>query len=178
MVFGVSFVTVCTWTHHGGCTRTSTSKSPPTTFTPQWSCSWRHAESQYTVTLCGSWLTLDYTRKSLFHFIPALSPVHEVNMTFRRLKKVNSSSRPESGPNSQENDTYFPSSKSDSCRTVDVQTNSSDVYNYKTLAYSGGTLPRSFKKVSFHHTVFISWNKSWMKLKMYPGIFRLFRAIF
>lgn len=98
------------------------------------------------MTLCGSWLTLDYTRKSLFHFIPALSPVHEVNMTFRRLKKVNSSSRPESGPNSQENDIYFPSSKSDSCRTVDVQTNSSDVYNYKTLAYSGGTLPRSFKK--------------------------------
>ncbi|XP_022062071.2 general receptor for phosphoinositides 1-associated scaffold protein [Acanthochromis polyacanthus] len=66
-------------------------------------------------------------------------------MTFRRLKKVNSSG-PDSGPASQDNDIYFPSSKSDSCRTVDLPTNSSEVYNYKTLAYSGGTLPRNFKK--------------------------------
>ncbi|XP_034392583.1 general receptor for phosphoinositides 1-associated scaffold protein [Cyclopterus lumpus] len=66
-------------------------------------------------------------------------------MTFRRLKKVNSSG-PESGPASQDNDIYFPSSKSDSCRTVDLARNSSEVYNYKTLAYSGGTLPRNFKK--------------------------------
>ncbi|XP_029995788.1 general receptor for phosphoinositides 1-associated scaffold protein [Sphaeramia orbicularis] len=66
-------------------------------------------------------------------------------MTFRRLKKVNSSG-PESGPTNQDNDIYFPSSKSDSCRTVDLNTNSSEVYNYKTLAYSGGTLPRNFKK--------------------------------
>ncbi|XP_059189444.1 general receptor for phosphoinositides 1-associated scaffold protein [Centropristis striata] len=65
-------------------------------------------------------------------------------MTFRRLKKVNSSG-PESGPASQD-DIYFPSSKSDSCRTVDLPTNSSEVYNYKTLAYSGGTLPRNLKK--------------------------------
>uniref|UniRef100_A0A3B4XPM7 Trafficking regulator and scaffold protein tamalin n=1 Tax=Seriola lalandi dorsalis TaxID=1841481 RepID=A0A3B4XPM7_SERLL len=66
-------------------------------------------------------------------------------MTFRRLKKVNSSG-PETGPASQDNDVYFPSSKSDSCRTMDLPTNSSEVYNYKTLAYSGGTLPRNFKK--------------------------------
>lgn len=66
-------------------------------------------------------------------------------MTFRRLKKVNSSG-PESGPASQDNDIYFPSSKSDSCRTVELPTRSSEVYNYKTLAYSGGTLPRNFKK--------------------------------
>ncbi|XP_040906597.1 general receptor for phosphoinositides 1-associated scaffold protein [Toxotes jaculatrix] len=66
-------------------------------------------------------------------------------MTFRRLKKVNSSG-PETGPASQDNDIYFPSSKSDSCRTMDLPTNSSEVYNYKTLAYSGGTLPRNFKK--------------------------------
>ncbi|XP_072223502.1 general receptor for phosphoinositides 1-associated scaffold protein [Leuresthes tenuis] len=65
-------------------------------------------------------------------------------MTFRRLKKVNSSG-PASGTASQD-DIYFPSSKSDSCRTVDLPTNSSEVYNYKTLAYSGGTLPRNFKK--------------------------------
>ncbi|CAL1606455.1 unnamed protein product [Knipowitschia caucasica] len=64
-------------------------------------------------------------------------------MTFRRLKKVNSNS----GGNSQENDIYFPSSKSDSCRTsLDLQAKPTDVYNYKTLAYSGGTLPRNFKK--------------------------------
>uniref|UniRef100_A0A3B4BK44 PDZ domain-containing protein n=1 Tax=Periophthalmus magnuspinnatus TaxID=409849 RepID=A0A3B4BK44_9GOBI len=70
------------------------------------------------------------------------------NMTFRRVKKVNSSG-PDSGGNTQENDIYFPSSKSDSCRTsMDLQTKPSDVYNYKTLAYSGGTLPRNFKKVS------------------------------
>ncbi|TNN57233.1 General receptor for phosphoinositides 1-associated scaffold protein [Liparis tanakae] len=66
-------------------------------------------------------------------------------MTFRRLKKVNSSG-PESGTASQDNDIYFPSSKSDSCRTVDLPRNSSDVYNYKTLAYSGGTLPRNCRK--------------------------------
>ncbi|KAM7411356.1 hypothetical protein PAMA_021379 [Pampus argenteus] len=66
-------------------------------------------------------------------------------MTFRRLKKVNSSG-PESGPTSQDNDIYFSSSKSDSCRTMDPSRNSSEVYNYKTLAYSGGTLPRNYKK--------------------------------
>ncbi|KAM3872616.1 general receptor for phosphoinositides 1-associated scaffold protein [Diretmus argenteus] len=67
-------------------------------------------------------------------------------MTFRRLKKVNSND-PESGPSSQDNnDIYFPSSKSDSCRTVDLPSNSSEVYNYKTLAYSGGTLPRNLKR--------------------------------
>ncbi|XP_028266759.1 general receptor for phosphoinositides 1-associated scaffold protein [Parambassis ranga] len=66
-------------------------------------------------------------------------------MTFRRLKKVNSSG-PETGPASQDHDIYFPSSKSDSCRTAHLPANSSEVYNYKTLAYSGGTLPRNFKK--------------------------------
>ncbi|KAF7669040.1 hypothetical protein LDENG_00254590 [Lucifuga dentata] len=66
-------------------------------------------------------------------------------MTFRRLKKVNSSG-PDSGATSPENDIYFPSSKSDSCRTVELPTNASEVYNYKTLAYSGGTLPRNLKK--------------------------------
>lgn len=71
---------------------------------------------------------------------------YELIMTFRRLKKVNSSG-PDSGPSSQDNDIYFPSSKSDSCRTMDSPSNSSEVYNYKTLAYSGGTLPRNFKKV-------------------------------
>lgn len=73
--------------------------------------------------------------------------LYELNMTFRRLKKVNSS-EPESGTASQDSDIYFPSSKSDSCRTVVLPTNSSEVYNHKTLAYSGGTLPRNFKKVN------------------------------
>lgn len=67
-------------------------------------------------------------------------------MTFRRLKKVNSSG-PNGGAASHDSDIYFPSSKSDSCRTVDLQSGSSEVYNYRTLAYSGGTLPRNFKKV-------------------------------
>lgn len=69
-------------------------------------------------------------------------------MTFRRLKKVNSRG-PEAGPAgpaSQDNDIYFPSSKSDTGR-LEVPANSSEVYNYKTLAYSGGTLPRNFKNV-------------------------------
>ncbi|XP_062248371.1 general receptor for phosphoinositides 1-associated scaffold protein [Platichthys flesus] len=66
-------------------------------------------------------------------------------MTFRRLKKVNSSG-PESGPAAPDHDIYFPSSQSDSCRTVEVRSGSSEVYSYKTLAYSGGTLPRNFKK--------------------------------
>ncbi|XP_076023249.1 general receptor for phosphoinositides 1-associated scaffold protein [Genypterus blacodes] len=68
-------------------------------------------------------------------------------MTFRRLKKVNSSG-PDSGATSPENDIYFPSSQSDSCRTAALPTNTSEVYNYKTLAYSGGTLPRNIKKGS------------------------------
>uniref|UniRef100_A0A3Q2DZ90 Trafficking regulator and scaffold protein tamalin n=1 Tax=Cyprinodon variegatus TaxID=28743 RepID=A0A3Q2DZ90_CYPVA len=67
-------------------------------------------------------------------------------MTFRRLRKVNSSGV-DGGPASQDNDIYFPSSKSDSCRTLELPANSSEVYNYKTLAYSGGTLPRNFKRV-------------------------------
>ncbi|XP_023862156.1 general receptor for phosphoinositides 1-associated scaffold protein-like [Salvelinus sp. IW2-2015] len=66
------------------------------------------------------------------------------NMTLRRLKKVNSCD-PASGLSSQD-DIYFPSSKSDSCKTMDLPTNSSEVYNYKTLAYSGGTLPRNYRK--------------------------------
>uniref|UniRef100_A0A3B5MD27 Trafficking regulator and scaffold protein tamalin n=1 Tax=Xiphophorus couchianus TaxID=32473 RepID=A0A3B5MD27_9TELE len=75
-------------------------------------------------------------------------------MTFRRLKKVNSSGV-DGGPASQDNDIYFPSSKSDSCRTVDLPANSSEVYNYKTLAYSGGTLPRNFKKVGLKNCLII-----------------------
>ncbi|KAM9785569.1 general receptor for phosphoinositides 1-associated scaffold protein [Neosynchiropus ocellatus] len=51
-------------------------------------------------------------------------------MTLRRLRKVNSSS-------GGTEDVYFPSSRSDS---------SAEVYNYKTLAFSGGTLPRSCRK--------------------------------
>ncbi|KAI4891185.1 hypothetical protein NFI96_011819, partial [Prochilodus magdalenae] len=68
------------------------------------------------------------------------------NMTFRRVRKLNSN-EPEGGscPGSGDN-IYFSSSKSDSCRTVDLPSGSSDIYNYKTLAYSGGTLPRNFKK--------------------------------
>ncbi|XP_056130788.1 general receptor for phosphoinositides 1-associated scaffold protein isoform X1 [Lampris incognitus] len=69
-------------------------------------------------------------------------------MTFRRLKKVNSDD-PGSGPSTRDGDIYhFPSSKSDSCRTAESPSNASDVYNYKTLAYSGGTLPRNFKRGS------------------------------
>ncbi|XP_061114248.1 general receptor for phosphoinositides 1-associated scaffold protein [Conger conger] len=67
------------------------------------------------------------------------------NMTFRRLKKLNSSD-PNEGGTSDSGEIYFPSSKSDSCRTTDSSKNYSDVYNYKTLAYSGGTLPRNFRK--------------------------------
>ncbi|XP_067096205.1 general receptor for phosphoinositides 1-associated scaffold protein [Osmerus mordax] len=67
-------------------------------------------------------------------------------MTFRRLKKVNSND-PESGPSCQDSaEIYFASSKSDSCKTKDLPSNASDVYNYKTLAYSGGTLPRNFRR--------------------------------
>ncbi|TTO15637.1 General receptor for phosphoinositides 1-associated scaffold protein [Bagarius yarrelli] len=62
------------------------------------------------------------------------------NMTFRRVKDSGTSGRTGSG------DIYFSSSKSDSCRSVDLPSVSSEVYDYKTLAYSGGTLPRNFKK--------------------------------
>lgn len=69
------------------------------------------------------------------------------NMTFRRVKKLNSN-EPDSGSLCQDSgDIYFSSSKSDSFGTEDRgPSNSGEVYNYKTLAYSGGTLPRNFKK--------------------------------
>uniref|UniRef100_A0A671MUC2 General receptor for phosphoinositides 1-associated scaffold protein-like n=1 Tax=Sinocyclocheilus anshuiensis TaxID=1608454 RepID=A0A671MUC2_9TELE len=69
------------------------------------------------------------------------------NMTFRRVKKLNSN-KPDSGSLCHDSgEIYFTSSKSDSCGTVDRgPSNSTEVYNYKTLAYSGGTLPRNFKK--------------------------------
>ncbi|KAJ3586949.1 hypothetical protein NHX12_013340 [Muraenolepis orangiensis] len=67
-------------------------------------------------------------------------------MTFRRLKKVHSNNPQGVPSSSQDNDIYFPSSNSDSCKTVDLKPNSSEVYNYKTLAYSGGTLPRTYKR--------------------------------
>ncbi|CAG03954.1 unnamed protein product [Tetraodon nigroviridis] len=66
-------------------------------------------------------------------------------MTFRRLKKVNSSG-PESGA-SRDSDIYFPSSRSDSCRSEELRSCSPEVYSYRTLAYSGGTLPRNLRKV-------------------------------
>ncbi|XP_052450578.1 general receptor for phosphoinositides 1-associated scaffold protein [Carassius gibelio] len=68
------------------------------------------------------------------------------NMTFRRVKKLNSN-EPDSGSLCHDSgEIYFTSSKSDSCGTVDRGPSNSEVYSYKTLAYSGGTLPRNFKK--------------------------------
>lgn len=101
-----------------------------------------------------------YLRASLLPATSAL--VYELDMTFRRLKKVNSSG-PETGPACQDSDIYFLSSKSDSCRTADLQSNCSEVYSYKTLAYSGGTLPRNFKKVTTHfQNLFPLYRKSWI----------------
>ncbi|KAM9828904.1 general receptor for phosphoinositides 1-associated scaffold protein [Syngnathus typhle] len=72
-------------------------------------------------------------------------------MTFRRMKMVNSngpnSSAVAAAASSPDNDVYFPSSQSDSCqRTAPLHNDPSEVYNYKTLAYSGGTLPRNLRK--------------------------------
>lgn len=69
------------------------------------------------------------------------------NMSFWRLEK-RSSSKPDHGtscPSSAE--THFPTSKSDNYKAMVSMNNSLDVYNYKTLAYSGGTLPRNRRKV-------------------------------
>lgn len=101
-------------------------------------------------------------------------------MTFRRLKKVNSSG-PDSGPASPDNDIYFSSSKSDSCRTMHLPTNSSEVYNYKTLAYSGGTLPR--KKVGSALNLYVEWLYwcvliHWDILPSNPGNYRGFNFSF
>ncbi|XP_051961678.1 general receptor for phosphoinositides 1-associated scaffold protein-like isoform X1 [Xyrauchen texanus] len=69
------------------------------------------------------------------------------NMTFRRRVMKLNSNEPDSGSLCHDSgDIYFLSSKSDSCGTVDRGPSKSEVYNYKTLAYSGGTLPRNFKK--------------------------------
>lgn len=82
------------------------------------------------------------------HWLAAtFAPVCEPDMTFRRLKKVNSSG-PETGPSCPDGDVYFPSSRSDSCSTEELRSRSCDLYSYTTLAYSGGTLPRNLKKVT------------------------------
>ncbi|KAJ8412233.1 hypothetical protein AAFF_G00145000 [Aldrovandia affinis] len=67
------------------------------------------------------------------------------NMSFWRLEKW-SSNRPEHRtPCPGSAAMHLPSSKSDNSKNM-VSTNSSlDVYNYKTLAYSGGTLPRNHR---------------------------------
>ncbi|XP_061541754.1 general receptor for phosphoinositides 1-associated scaffold protein [Phycodurus eques] len=70
-------------------------------------------------------------------------------MTFRRLKTVDSSGADSAASAAPpDSDVYFPSSQSDSCgrRTAPLKHDSSEVYNYKTLAYSGGTLPRNVRK--------------------------------
>lgn len=116
-----------------------------------------------------------YLRASLLPTTSAL--VYQLDMTFRRLKKVNSSG-PETGPACQDSDIYFPSSKSDSCRTADFQSNCPEVYSYKTLAYSGGTLPRNLKKVTTHfQNRFPLYCKTWiligylMSLQMFSDVY-------
>lgn len=146
----------CTWRQHRGWTSTSLlvlTRVPHNKVPAPAACS-QEALRSVIVGFFSSSLRLT-TRVSIFlgcllyfqqlFFLPR-PLVRGLNMTFRRLKKVNSSG-PESGPTSQDGDIYFPSSKSDSCRTVELPSNSSEVYNYKTLAYSGGTLPRNLKKV-------------------------------
>ncbi|XP_077573087.1 general receptor for phosphoinositides 1-associated scaffold protein isoform X1 [Stigmatopora nigra] len=69
-------------------------------------------------------------------------------MTFRRLKMVDSNGTNRTAAPSPDNGVYFPSSQSDSCRrTAPLNNDATEVYNYKTLAYSGGTLPRNLRKV-------------------------------
>ncbi|XP_061076703.1 general receptor for phosphoinositides 1-associated scaffold protein-like isoform X1 [Conger conger] len=68
------------------------------------------------------------------------------NTSFWRLEK-RSSNKTDHGtscPSSAK--THFPTSKSDNYKAMVSMNNSSDVYNYKTLAYSGGTLPRNRRK--------------------------------
>ncbi|XP_048872091.1 general receptor for phosphoinositides 1-associated scaffold protein isoform X1 [Brienomyrus brachyistius] len=71
------------------------------------------------------------------------------NMTFRKLKKFSSNDTDCGTARSDSGEIYFSSSKSDSL-VMDRPTSSSDIYNYKTLAYSGGTLPRNYRKGAQH----------------------------
>ncbi|XP_029102278.1 general receptor for phosphoinositides 1-associated scaffold protein [Scleropages formosus] len=68
------------------------------------------------------------------------------NMTFRRAKK---GSPPESACGtscSDSGDIYFPSSKSDSAVADAPAAAGCELYTYRSLAYSGGTLPRNHRK--------------------------------
>ena len=65
-------------------------------------------------------------------------------MTFRRRNRLNSSES-QSGTCENSDREIFPS-KLYSIRPLAFVSNSTDVY--ETLAYSGGTLPRSFQNVS------------------------------
>ncbi len=73
------------------------------------------------------------------------------NRTFRRIMKLTQTSRTAGRCVMTVGDRLYVL-QSDSCGTVDRgPSNSTEVYNYKTLAYSGGTLPRNFKKVRALH---------------------------
>ncbi|XP_034769713.2 general receptor for phosphoinositides 1-associated scaffold protein-like [Acipenser ruthenus] len=72
------------------------------------------------------------------------------NMTLRRLKQL--SRKEEEWGSATDRDVYSAGKNeiyqpaSETFKTLDSYKNTSDVYNYKTLAYSGGTLPRNHRK--------------------------------
>lgn len=74
------------------------------------------------------------------------------NMTLRRLKQL--SRKEEEWGSATDRDVYSAGKNeiyqpaSETYKTLDSYKNTSDVYNYKTLAYSGGTLPRNHRKVA------------------------------
>ncbi|MGH0185954.1 UNVERIFIED_CONTAM: hypothetical protein FKN15_019955 [Acipenser sinensis] len=71
-------------------------------------------------------------------------------MTLRRLKQLSrkedewGSATDRDVYSAGKNEIYQPASET--YKTLDSYKNTSDVYNYKTLAYSGGTLPRNHRK--------------------------------
>ncbi|MBN3297675.1 GRASP protein, partial [Amia calva] len=82
------------------------------------------------------------------------------NMTFRRIKKLNSND-PESTSAPQDSGDIYQSSASDTYRTLELsKKSSSEVYTYRTLAYSGGTLPRNYRKGA---------PQKWKSLTQSPG---------
>lgn len=125
--------------------------------------------------------TLSTFHLSLFFhplFLCLLSDTRTMkNMTFRRVKKLNSN-EPDSGSLCHDSgDIYFNSSKSDSCTVDRGPSNSTEVYNYKTLAYSGGTLPRNFKKVRAFHFIFEIRNAVFESLKVFHEHWQLTRKV-
>ncbi|KAJ8260170.1 hypothetical protein GJAV_G00177900 [Gymnothorax javanicus] len=68
------------------------------------------------------------------------------NVSLWRIEQRSSNKSDHGTPCPSSDEAHFPSFKKENYKALVSMNNSLDVYNYKTLAYSGGTLPRNRRK--------------------------------